>query len=86
MRTINGTTYTKEQLEIVRKFFTDDQWDIIDYALSEYQEKLLKYSYMAIILLQLIQLQTILHYLMAVGNLIQLSQDSMLYLMNLYQV
>ena len=50
MRTINGTTYTKEQLEIVRKFFTDDQWDIIDYALSEYQEKLLKYSYMAIIL------------------------------------
>jgi len=38
MRTINGTTYTKEQLEIVRKFFTDDQWDIIDYALSEYQD------------------------------------------------
>ena len=38
MRTINGTTYNKEQLEIVRKFFTDDQWDIIDYALSEYQD------------------------------------------------
>ena len=38
MRTINGTTYSKEQLEIVRKFFTDDQWDIIDYALSEYQD------------------------------------------------
>lgn len=38
MKTINGTTYTKEQLEIVRKFFTDDQWDIIDYALSEYQD------------------------------------------------
>ena len=38
MRTINGTTYTKEQLEIVRNFFTNDQWDIIDYALSEYQD------------------------------------------------
>ena len=38
MRTINGTTYNKEQLEMVRKFFTDDQWDIIDYALSEYQD------------------------------------------------
>ena len=38
MRTINGTTYNREQLEIVRKFFTDDQWDIIDYALSEYQD------------------------------------------------
>ena len=38
MRTINGTTYSKEQLEIVRKFFTDYQWDIIDYALSEYQD------------------------------------------------
>ena len=38
MRTINGTTYNREQLEIVRKFFTADQWDIIDYALSEYQD------------------------------------------------
>ena len=31
-------TYTKEQLETVRNFFTNDQWDIIDYALSEYQD------------------------------------------------
>ena len=38
MRAINGKTYNKEQLEIVRKFFTDDQWDIVDYALSEYQD------------------------------------------------
>ena len=43
MRTINGITYNREQLEIVRKFFTDDQWDIIDYALSDYQPDLYYY-------------------------------------------
>ena len=38
MRTINNKTYNKEQLDLVRNFFTNEQWDIIDYALSEYQD------------------------------------------------
>ena len=38
MRTINNKTNNKEQLDLVRNFFTNEQWDIIDYALSEYQD------------------------------------------------
>ena len=38
MRTINNTAYNQDQLDLIRNFFTNDQWDVIDYALSEYQD------------------------------------------------
>jgi len=30
--------YSDSELNTVRNFFTDEQWDVIDYALSEYQD------------------------------------------------
>ena len=30
--------YTPKMLETVRNFFTDDEWDVIEYALAEYQD------------------------------------------------
>ena len=38
MFTINNKQISHKDLNIVRDFFTDDQWDLIDYALSEYQD------------------------------------------------
>ena len=35
---INGKTISHKDLNTVRDFFTNDQWDLIDYALSEYQD------------------------------------------------
>ena len=35
---INGKQVAHKDLNIVRDFFTDEQWDLIDYALSEYQD------------------------------------------------
>ena len=35
---INGKQIAHKDLNIVRDFFTDDQWDLIDYALCEYQD------------------------------------------------
>ena len=35
---INGKQIAHKDLNIVRDFFTDDQWNLIDYALSEYQD------------------------------------------------
>ena len=35
---INGKQIAHKDLNIVRDFFTDEQWDLIDYALSEYQD------------------------------------------------
>ena len=32
------TNYTKKELELVRNFFTNDQWDAIEYALGDYQD------------------------------------------------
>ena len=34
----NLKNYSKSELQTVRNFFTDEQWDVIDYALSEYQD------------------------------------------------
>ena len=36
--TINGKDYTHNDVNLIRDFFTDDQWDLIDSALSEYQD------------------------------------------------
>ena len=38
MFTINNKQISHKDLNIVRDFFTDDQWDLIEYALSEYQD------------------------------------------------
>ena len=35
---VNGKQISHKDLNVVRDFFTDDQWDLIDYALSEYQD------------------------------------------------
>ena len=32
------TNYTKKELQLVRDFFTDDQWDAIEIALGDYQD------------------------------------------------
>ena len=36
--TINGKDYSHKDINLVRDFFTDDQWNVIDSALSEYQD------------------------------------------------
>ena len=36
--TINGKDYSHKDINLIRDFFTDEQWDVIDYALSEYQD------------------------------------------------
>ena len=36
--TVNNKEISHKDLNTVRDFFTDDQWDLIDYALSEYQD------------------------------------------------
>ena len=33
-----NTTNTKTEYQIIRNFFTDDQWDVIDMALNEFQD------------------------------------------------
>ena len=33
-----NTTNTKTEYQVVRNFFTDAQWDVIDAALNEYQD------------------------------------------------
>ena len=35
---INGKSFAHKDLNTVRDFFTDEQWDLIDYALCEYQD------------------------------------------------
>jgi len=35
---MNKTNYTKKELQLVRNFFTNDQWDAIEYALGDYQD------------------------------------------------
>ena len=35
---VNGKTISHKDLNTVRDFFTDAQWDLIDRALSEYQD------------------------------------------------
>ena len=35
---VNGKQISHKDLNVVRDFFTNDQWDLIDYALSEYQD------------------------------------------------
>ena len=35
---VNGKQISHKDLNIVRDFFTDEQWDLIDYALCEYQD------------------------------------------------
>ena len=35
---LNLKNYSESELQTVRNFFTDEQWDVIDYALSEYQD------------------------------------------------
>ena len=35
---INNKQISHKDLNTVRDFFTDDQWDLIDYALNEYQD------------------------------------------------
>ena len=35
---VNGKQIAHKDLNIVRDFFTDEQWDLIDYALNEYQD------------------------------------------------
>ena len=34
----NLKNYSESELDTIRNFFTDEQWDVIDYALSEYQD------------------------------------------------
>ena len=34
----NVNNYSTSELDTIRNFFTDEQWDVIDYALSEYQD------------------------------------------------
>ena len=36
--TINGKDYSHKDVNLIRDFFTDEQWDLIDSALSEYQD------------------------------------------------
>ena len=36
--TINGKDYSHKDMNLIRDFFTDEQWDLIDYALCEYQD------------------------------------------------
>ena len=36
--TINNKDYSHNELNLMYDFFTDDQWDLIDRALSEYQD------------------------------------------------
>lgn len=36
--TVNGKEYSHKEINFIREFFTDNQWDIIDSALSEYQD------------------------------------------------
>ena len=36
--TVNNKEISHKDLNTVRDFFTDEQWDLIDYALSEYQD------------------------------------------------
>ena len=38
MFTVNNKQISLKDLNTVRDFFTDDQWDLIDKALSEYQD------------------------------------------------
>jgi hypothetical protein len=38
MFTVNNKQISHKDLNTVRDFFTDDQWDLIDKALSEYQD------------------------------------------------
>ena len=35
---VNGKQIAHKDLNTVRDFFTDEQWNLIDYALSEYQD------------------------------------------------
>ena len=35
---VNGKQIAHKDLNTVRDFFTDDQWNIIDYALDEYKQ------------------------------------------------
>ena len=36
--TINNKDYTHKELNLIRDFFTDDQWNIIGFALDEYKQ------------------------------------------------
>ena len=36
--TINEKNYSHNDINLVREFFTEEQWDVIDSALSEYQD------------------------------------------------
>ena len=36
--TVNGKNYSHNDINLVREFFTDAQWDVIDSALSEFQD------------------------------------------------
>ena len=36
--TINEKNYSHNDINLVREFFTDEQWDTIDSALSEFQD------------------------------------------------
>ena len=36
--TYMNKTNTKTEYHVVRKFFTDSQWDVIDMALNEFQD------------------------------------------------
>ena len=38
MFTVNNKQISHKDLNTVRDFFTAEQWDLIDYALSEYQD------------------------------------------------
>ena len=38
MFNVNNKEISHKDLNTVRDFFTNDQWDLIDYALSEYQD------------------------------------------------
>jgi len=33
-----NTTNTKTEYQIIRNFFSDEQWDVIDMALNEFQD------------------------------------------------
>ena len=35
---VNNKEISHKDLNVVRDFFTDEQWDLIDYALNEYQD------------------------------------------------
>ena len=36
--TINETNYSHNDINLVREFFTDEHWDVIDSALCEFQD------------------------------------------------